>query len=84
MDQYQKIRKRVWYSRWETFAKFLNEEPDGREVLEAIHKLLDEISAYHSIRASQYSFDSLQQVLYDLGGNPERAESSAEWVGLQE
>ena len=62
------IRKRISYQRWERFAEFLRTEPSQVKVMEYVHSMLDSLCAYRSEQSSQWSKESLNQVVLDTCG----------------
>jgi hypothetical protein len=47
-----RIRKLVWYSRWEKFLAFLDKNPAPEEVMMYVHRLIDSLNGYGSATMS--------------------------------
>lgn len=50
-----RIRKLVWYIRWEKFLAFLDKNPTHEEVMMYVHRLIDSLNGYGSATMSRSS-----------------------------
>ena len=61
------IRGRKAYGMFKEFLIFLRTNPKNSEILIRVHHILDLKGAFGSIRASEWAFESLEQVFKDIG-----------------
>jgi hypothetical protein len=60
-----RIRRRLWYYRYRRFADFLKKNPSKRDILIAIHSLIDDIDGYHYQHIAYSARESLDIVIKD-------------------
>lgn len=65
MDKADEIRLRKGYARWDEFQTTLSVCNTVEEVLLAIHNMVDAMNGYGSVKTSEMSKESLQQVIKD-------------------
>lgn len=57
------LRRTVWYSRWNSFADFLDTNPSKRAILQEIDRLIDQARGYgHAFKAGA-SFEAVNLVI---------------------
>lgn len=65
MDKVEEVRNRKGYARWDEFQRALSLCKTVEEIVMTTHVMIDAMNGYGSVKTSEMSKESLQQVIKD-------------------